>query len=68
MNWTSSFLPQSEKLAIGPHLLLAPACTVAKPAEHGVVRHESPTHEGVSQCSQQNLRSTLYSVCGRRAA
>ena len=33
MNLTSSFLVQSDKLAIVLHLLLAPARTAAKPAE-----------------------------------
>ena len=32
MNWTSSFLVQSDKLAIVLHLLLAPVGTVVKPA------------------------------------
>ena len=41
MDWTSSFLVQSDKLAIGPHLLLAPVGTVVKPAEHEVVRRLS---------------------------
>ena len=33
-NCTSSFLVQSDKLAIVLHLLLAPVGTVVKPAEH----------------------------------
>ena len=65
MNRTSSFLVQSDKLAIGPHLLLAPAGTVVKPTDHEVVRRLSPTLLRASQCSQQNRRSKLYSVCGR---
>ena len=43
MNLTSRFLLQSDKLAIGPHLLLAPAC---KPAEHEIAHRQSPTQEG----------------------
>ena len=42
MNWTSSFLVQSDKLAIVLHLLLAPPGTVVKPAEHEVARRQSP--------------------------
>ena len=42
MNWTKSFLVQSDKLAIVLHLLLAPASTVAKPAEHEVAHRPSP--------------------------
>ena len=38
MNWTSSFLVQSDKLSIVLHFLLAPVSTVVKPAEHEVVR------------------------------
>ena len=33
MNWTSNFLLQSDKLAIVPHLPVAPVGTVVKPAE-----------------------------------
>ena len=43
MNWTSSFLVQSDKLAIVLHLLLAPAGTVVKPAECEVAHRPSPT-------------------------
>ena len=42
MNWTSSFLFQSDELAIVLHLLLAPVGTVVKPAEHDVVRRLRP--------------------------
>ena len=49
MNWTSSFLVQSDKLAIVLHLLLAPVGTVVKPAEHEVVRPQSP-NPGASRC------------------
>ena len=66
MNWTSSFLAQSDKLAIVLHLLLVPVGTVVKPAEHEVDRRSSPSLEAVSRCSQQNRRSTLCSVGGRR--
>ena len=38
MNWTSSFLFQSDKLAIVLHLLLVIVGTVVKQAEHEVVR------------------------------
>ena len=46
MNLTSSFLSQSDKLAIGPHVLLAPVGTVVKPAEHGFPHHPNPIQEG----------------------
>ena len=46
MSWTSSFLVQSDKLAIVLHLLLAPVGTVVKPAEHEVVRRPSPILAG----------------------
>ena len=49
MNWTSSFLVQSDKPAVVLHLLLAPVDTAAKPADHEVVRHQSPT-PGASRC------------------
>ena len=49
MNLTSSFLVQSDKLAIVLHLLLAPVGTVVKPAEHEVIRHQSPIL-GASRC------------------
>ena len=42
MHLTSSFLLQSDKLPIGPHLLLAPASTVLKPAQHEVAHRLSP--------------------------
>ena len=41
MNWTTSFLVQSVKLATVLHLLLAPVGTVVKPTEHEVVRRLS---------------------------
>ena len=54
MNWTSSFLVQSDKLAIILHFLLAPVSTVVKPAEHEVVRRLSPSLGVVSRCFLQN--------------
>ena len=42
LDWTSSFLVQSDKLTIVLHLLLAPIGTVVRPAEHIVVRRLSP--------------------------
>ena len=62
--WTSSFLVQSDQLAIVPHLLLAPLGTVVKPAQHEFACRPSPSPEAVSRCSQQNRRSTLCSVGG----
>ena len=62
MNLTSSFLLQSDELAIGPHLLVAPACTVVKPAEHEFAHLLSPTQEGASG------KTKLFSVCGRITA
>ena len=58
MNWTSSFLFQSDMLAIVLHLLLAPVGTVVKPAEHGVVRRLSP-FPGASRCFPLSHRLTL---------
>ena len=48
MNLTSRFLLHSDKLAIGPHLLLAPANTVVKPAEHEVAHRLRPILGAVS--------------------
>ena len=62
MNLTSSFLLHSDKLAIGPHLLLAPA--VVKPAVHEFAHRPNPIQENASQCPKQNRKSELYSVCG----
>ena len=59
MNWTSSFLVQSDNLAIVQHLLLAPVGTVVMPAEHEVVCRPSPNPETVSRCFPQSARSTL---------
>ena len=56
VNWTSSFLAQSDKLVIIPHLLLAPVGTVVRPAEHEFAHRLSPSPETVSRCSQQNRR------------
>ena len=68
MNLTSSFLLQSDKLVMGPHLLLSPAITVVKPAEHEPAHRPNPVRERVSKCSQLNHKSKLYSVCGRTTA
>ena len=57
MNWTSSFLVQSDKLAIVLHLLLAPVGTVWKPAGHEFVR-QSPT-PGTSRCFPLSHRLML---------
>ena len=65
MNWTSSFLVQSGKLAIILHLLLAPVGTVVKPAEHDVAHRLSLSPGAVSRCFPQNRRLTLCSVGGR---
>ena len=59
MKWTSSFLVQSDKLAIVLHLLLAPVSTVVKPAEHEVAHRLNPSLGVVSRCFPQNRRSTL---------
>ena len=64
MNWTSSFLVQSDQVVIVLHLFLAPVCTV-KPAEREFAHRPSPSPEAVSRCSQQNRRSTQNSVGGR---
>ena len=40
-NLTANILFQSDKFVIVPHLLLAPANTVMKPAEHKFVRRPS---------------------------
>ena len=42
MTWTSSFLVQSDELAIVLHLLLAPAGTVVRPAGYEVARRLCP--------------------------
>ena len=59
MNWTSSFVIQSDKLAIVQHLLLAPVGTVAKQAEHKVAHCLWPIPEAVSRCFPLNCTSTL---------
>ena len=46
MHLTPSFLLQSDKLVIGQHLLLSPASTVVKPAEHEFAHHPHPIQEG----------------------
>ena len=52
MDWTSSFLVESDKLAIVLHLLLAPVGTVAKPAEHEVAHRSSPIPERCRRCDR----------------
>ena len=52
--WTSSFLVQSDKLAIVLHLLLAPVGTVVKPAEHEVVRRQKSDSGGVAVLSAES--------------
>ena len=66
MNWTSSFIVQSDKLAIVPHLLLAPAGTAVKPAEHEVAHRLRPIPGAVSRCCPLNRWSTLLSIGGRK--
>ena len=46
MNWTSSFLLQSDKLAIVPHLPLALVGTVGKPAEDESIWSSSKSESG----------------------
>ena len=53
------FLLQSDKLVIAPHLLLSPASTRVKPAEHECAHRPNPIQEGASQCSQQFRQSEL---------
>ena len=65
MNWTSSFLVQSDRLAIVLHLLLGRVFAVVKPAEHEFAHRPRQSPEAVSRCSKQNRRSTLCSVGGR---
>ena len=48
MNLTANLLFQSDKFVIVPHLLLAPANTVVKPAEHEFVRRPSLLLEAFS--------------------
>ena len=64
MNWTSGFLFWRDKLAIVPHLLLAPVGTVVKPAEHEVAHRLGPI-PGASRCFALNCRSTLFIDCWR---
>ena len=59
MNWTSSLLVPSDKLAIVLHLLHAPVGTVAKPTEHEVAHRRSPIPGTVSRCFPLNRRLTL---------
>ena len=64
INWTASFLVQSDKLAIVLHLLQAPEGTVVKPAEHEVVRHQCPIPDA-SRCFPLSHRLKLQSTGGR---
>ena len=59
-NLTMSVLWQSDKLVFGPHLLLSPASTVVKPAEHEFAHHPNPIQEGGSQCSLSRIVSRSY--------
>ena len=59
MNWTSSFLVQSDKLAIVLHLLLAPVGAVVKPAEHEVAHRPTLIPGAASGSFPLNPRSTL---------
>ena len=61
----SSFLSQSDKLGIVPHLPFTPVGTMVKLAEHEHGHRLSPSLEEVSRCSPQNRRSTPCSVDGR---
>ena len=55
MNWTSSFLVQSDKLAIVLRLLLAPVSTVVKPAVHEVAHClKSDSRSGVAMLSAES--------------
>ena len=65
MNWTSSFVFKIDKLAIVPHLPLAPGGTEEKPAEHESGHRPSPSPDEVSRCFPQNRRSKTCSVDGR---
>ena len=60
MNWTSSFLVQSDKLAVVPHLPLAPGGTVGKPAEHESRHRPGPSPEG--------CRDAFLRIASRRNA
>ena len=44
----------SDKLLVGPHLLLSPVCTVVKPAYSVFTHHPNPIQDGEWQCSQLN--------------
>ena len=65
MNWTLSFLDETDELVIGRHLLLSPVSTALKPAYSVFAHRPNPIQEGESQCSQLTHKSTSYSVCGR---
>ena len=58
MNWTSSFLVQSDKLAIVLHLLLAPVGTVVKLVELELSHRPDPSLESPSSNLQQGRGRT----------
>ena len=61
MDWTSCFLVQSDKVAIVPHLLLAPKGTVVKSQQITKFAHRpSPIQEGASQGSEQNRKYQAF--------
>ena len=45
MNWTLSFIGESDKLVIGRHLLLSPVSTAVKPACSVFAHRPNPTQE-----------------------
>ena len=61
----TKFLLQSDKLVIGPHLLLSPASTVVKPAEKEFAHHPNPIQE---RRNALNRIVSRYSVFGRTMA
>ena len=54
MNWTSSFLVQSDKLVIVLHLFFPPVGTVVKPAEHEVCSSSKSDSQGVVMLSAES--------------
>ena len=59
MNWTSSFLLQSDKLGIVPHLPLAPGGTVGKPAEHESGHRPRPSPARIAGRSYARLMEKI---------
>ena len=55
MNWTSSFLSKSDKLAMVPHLPVAPGGAVGKPAEHESGHGPSPSPAKIAGRSHARL-------------